>query len=736
MARKPDSQTHSKPATKPKEALLDISRRDPDELQLKMLLDVAERLNVRPGLLGAIIDHESAKTWHPEVRPSKEGGAAKVSESGKVVGKVSSSASGISQYIEATWMHRIYSQGEELIKQAELDKYNPAAAKAIRETKERIDKDHPNRTKDWNFFDGIMKKDGSSKKYADALSLRNDPTSRIPMFVLGLDVQNYEQALRSAKLPVNATNVYVQHHTSFGTLRELLKNQDAAASVSATAQAINGAIFTHSDGSVKTGGETYKTYENIISDATVSKFERKHFGAEMVAANKPNLPAKGAKQHAIRTGTEPIFVAERLVFGPPNKDELNTVHSTFDTYAGKTYDHDQMGRWAAGVLKRSGLLPATISTKNPNAPEVQQALKSFGDKMGLAPLKDGKFAPGMVAALTLVDERVTTYAARQAEQKAALDGTAPKVNLNDLKKLPPDAPARQSASKMIIDLKRGLTEEGLLKEEKQLVRDGKKKRYETKPLNDVVDDKLLKALAAFQMRNGLISTNGVLDPVTLKLLKDDNKQRPAAKVEQRAEAKPPAAGYAKATLDLPVRPKEAFKETASPVASGGKATPKSVAVFNAQQPADGHAPLAISGETVKRGNRAYSLQVDHLQQLLIANGYGKILGEGQNDGRYGARTEEAIEKYMKDRGLAHTPGRVSGDVMARLQNEASMVALAGHNNPAHSFNDIATSERINLAGLDMSTSTSLSMDALAPSPSGAPVSAVKPRPQGAKLGQS
>lgn len=731
MAKKPDSHTHGKPATKPKEALLEISRRDPDELQLKMLLDVAERLNVRPGLLGAIIDHESAKTWHPEVRPSKEGGAAKVSESGKVVSKVSSSASGISQYIEATWMHRIYSQGEELIKQAELDKHNPAAAKAIRETKERIDKDHPNRTKDWNFFDGIMKKDGSSKKYADALSLRNDPTSRIPMFVLGLDVQNYEQALRSAKLPVNATNVYVQHHTSFGTLRELLKNQDVAASVSANAQAINGAIFTNSDGSVKTGGETYKTYENIISDATVSKFERKHFGAEMVAANAPNLPAKGAKQHAIRSGVEPILVAERLVFGPPSKDELKAVHSTFDTYAGKAYDHAQMGRWAASVLKRSGLLPATVSTQNPNAPEVQQALKSFGDKMGLAPLKDGKFAPGMVAALTLVDDRVSTYATRQAEQKAALEGTAPKVNLNDLKKLPNDAPVRQSTSKMVIDLKRSLTEEGLLKEEKQLVRDGKKKRYETKPLNDVVDDKLLRALAAFQMRNGLISTNGVLDPVTLKLLTDDNKQRPAAKLEQRAEAKPPATGYAKATLNLPARPKEAFKETASPIASGAKAAPKSVAVFDAQ-PADHLVPLATSGETVKRGNKGYSLQVDHLQQLLIANGYGKMLGEGQNDGRYGARTEEAIEKYMKDRGLAHTPGRVSTDVMARLQREASMVAQSGHDNPAHSFNDIATSERINLAGLDIGIGVQAPAEPLQPSIGPAD----KARLPSAKLGQS
>jgi peptidoglycan hydrolase-like protein with peptidoglycan-binding domain len=725
MARKPDSPTHNKPAAKPKEALLDISRRDPDELQLKMLLDVAERLNVRPGLLGAIIDHESARTWHPEVRPSKEGGAAKVSESGKVVGKVSSSASGISQYIEATWMHRIYSQGEELIKQAELDKHNPAAAKAIRETKERIDKDHPNRTKDWNFFDGIMKKDGSSKKYADALSLRNDPTSRIPMFVLGLDVQNYEQSLRDAKLPVNATNVYVQHHTSFGTLRELLKNQDAAASVSANAQAINGAIFTNSDGSVKTGGETYKTYENIMSNATVSNFERKYFGAEMVAANKPVLPAKGAKQHAIRTGVEPVLVAERLVFGPPSKDELKSVHSTFDTYAGKTYDHAQMGRWAAGVLKRSGLLPATVNTQSPNAPEVQQALKSFGDKMGLAPLKDGKFAPGMVAALTLVDDRVTTYTARQAEQKAALEGKAPKVDLKALKTLPADDPARKASSKLIVELKQNLTEEGLLKEEKQLVRVGKKKRYETKPLTDVVDDKLLKALAAFQMRNGLISTNGVLDPVTLRLVKSGSAAIPV-RPDQRAEQKPIARDVDKAIAS---RPKEAFDLAALNVPASSFGAERLHGYLQ-------HEPenqALQQTETLKRGNKAYNLSVDRLQQGLIAAGYGDILGESQNDGRYGGRTEKAVEQYMRDRGLSHSAGKVAGEVVARIQSEVQLAqhitptVIGSYDNPAHSFNDIASNERISLAGLDIAVNAPDS-----PPPTPAP----KSRPPTAKLGQS
>jgi hypothetical protein len=110
------------------------------------------------------------------------------------------------------------------------------------------------------------------------------------------------------------------------------------------------------------------------------------------------------------------------------------------------------------------------------------------------------------------------YAALQGGQQASLHD-AP--DLNRIKKLP--AGLQRSAAPSIAAVQRALAARGLLTQPTQKVvwRDKKRKKhaeYRPAPFPGKPDKATVAALNAWQWRNGLRRTDGVLDAVTLGLL--------------------------------------------------------------------------------------------------------------------------------------------------------------------------------------------------------------------------
>ncbi|QVL48547.1 MAG: hypothetical protein KFB96_23685 [Thiocapsa sp.] len=121
-------------------------------------------------------------------------------------------------------------------------------------------------------------------------------------------------------------------------------------------------------------------------------------------------------------------------------------------------------------------------------------------------------------ALEIYDRRIARYAALQAGQQVSLVD-AP--DLSRIKTLP--SGLQRLAAPHLVQLQTALAERELLKQptQKSVWRDKKKKKrvsYMAMPFAGKADRATLVALDAFQWRNGLRKTGGVLDAATLGLL--------------------------------------------------------------------------------------------------------------------------------------------------------------------------------------------------------------------------
>jgi hypothetical protein len=153
---------------------------------------------------------------------------------------------------------------------------------------------------------------------------------------------------------------------------------------------------------------------------------------------------------------------------------------------------------------------------------VQQALHGFRRKVGKTPPDDpahlNRLMPAERIALEIYDQRLTRYAALQADQQASL-AAAP--NLNRARKLPRGM--QKAAAPLFAALQTALGAEGLLSPpvKKTVWRDKKRKKhveYRTLPFAGRADQATVAALDSYQWRHGLRKTEGVVDAATLKVL--------------------------------------------------------------------------------------------------------------------------------------------------------------------------------------------------------------------------
>jgi hypothetical protein len=171
------------------------------------------------------------------------------------------------------------------------------------------------------------------------------------------------------------------------------------------------------------------------------------------------------------------------------------------------------------ALQHLRLLPPGTDASQP---AVRQALQRFRALVGKDapddPAQASRLMPAERIALELYARRLARYAALQTRQQAAL-GDAP--DLNRIKKMP--ARARRSAAVHLATVQTALAEQGLLTPptRKSVWRDKKRKKHvshKTLPFAGAPDQATVAALDAFQWRQGLRKTGGVLDAVTLRLL--------------------------------------------------------------------------------------------------------------------------------------------------------------------------------------------------------------------------
>lgn len=217
-------------------------------------------------------------------------------------------------------------------------------------------------------------------------------------------------------------------------------------------------------------------------------------------------------------------VPEGLVLGPLDRDETELYKQRLGALVsqGDEEPTEHLPPESLSALQHLGLLRAGRNETNSDPAEVGKALREFRKRVGKDapddPSHANRLMPAERIALEIYDRRLAYYAGLQACQEASFD-EAP--DLEGIKMMP--VGLRRPAAPHIAAVQNALAQRGLLKQptEKRVWRDKKRKKhvsYKQVPFAGKVDKATVEALNAFQRRNGLLATDGVLDAVTLEML--------------------------------------------------------------------------------------------------------------------------------------------------------------------------------------------------------------------------
>jgi hypothetical protein len=239
-------------------------------------------------------------------------------------------------------------------------------------------------------------------------------------------------------------------------------------------------------------------------------------------AFNPKKQTKTAEfHHAIG---ESVRVPEPLLIGPLNQDETRWYKQRLAELVSRGEDKptDVIPPKALAALHQLRILPLNVQEARTSSPKVRQALHDFRRKVGKDepddPAHFNLLIPAERVALEIYGQRLARYAALQVLQHASLSHTP---DLNRIQEMP--AWQQRFAAPNIAELQRALATQGLLKQprKKSVWRNkkGKKRvKYKTLPFAGKVDGDTVTAFRTFQLGNGLRTTEGVLDSVSLRML--------------------------------------------------------------------------------------------------------------------------------------------------------------------------------------------------------------------------
>ncbi len=236
----------------------------------------------------------------------------------------------------------------------------------------------------------------------------------------------------------------------------------------------------------------------------------------------PNQGAESAEFRHEQGRT--VLAPEALVTGPLSRDEAGYYKQRLAALVSQGDDQptETLPPESLSALQHLKLLPPTVQAVSTTDPQVQKALHRFREKVGKDEPDDpghfNRLMPAERIALEIYDQRLARFAALQACQQASF-GDAP--DLRRIAKMP--AGLKRAAAPHIAMLQKALVAQGLLTQpiKKSVWRDKKRKRhvaYKAVPFAGKADKATIAALNAFQLRNGLRTTEGVMDAVTLEML--------------------------------------------------------------------------------------------------------------------------------------------------------------------------------------------------------------------------
>lgn len=236
-------------------------------------------------------------------------------------------------------------------------------------------------------------------------------------------------------------------------------------------------------------------------------------------------PDSGAEPAEFRDGDgRKVLVPEAMVMGPLNREETERFRQRLAALVSQGDDAptDALPPESLSALHHLGFLSLQVREPGTDNPEVQAALAAFREEVGKDrpddPDQVNRLMPAERIALEAYDLRIRRFGRLQACQEAS---AADAPDLSRVTGLP--AGARRSAAPHIATVQTALSQLGLLKQpiRKTVWRDKKRRKrtsYKTIPFAGKSDKETVAALDAFQVRNGLARTGGVLDAVTLELL--------------------------------------------------------------------------------------------------------------------------------------------------------------------------------------------------------------------------
>jgi hypothetical protein len=239
-------------------------------------------------------------------------------------------------------------------------------------------------------------------------------------------------------------------------------------------------------------------------------------------AFNPNKEAKVAEYDYSNVGA--VHVPEALLLGPLSREEARWYKQRLAELVSRGEDRptETLPPEALSALHHLRMLPLNLQGARTSSPEVRRALHDFRRKVGKDepddPAHSDLLMPAERVALQIYDQRLARYAALQAIQQDSLSHAPDLERIREM----PDRHQRFAAY-YIAELQRALGAQGLLKQPKKKTvwrdKKGRKRvKYKTLPFAGKVDKKTVTAFSAFQVRNGLRKTEGVLDSASLRLL--------------------------------------------------------------------------------------------------------------------------------------------------------------------------------------------------------------------------
>jgi hypothetical protein len=219
-----------------------------------------------------------------------------------------------------------------------------------------------------------------------------------------------------------------------------------------------------------------------------------------------------------------VLVPEALVTGPLSPDEALHYKQRLAALVSQGDDQptDTLPPETLSALHHLQMLPPHVQDPRTANSAVRKALHDFRKKVGKvepdAPAYFNHLMPAERIALEIYGRRLARYAALQACQQASFSDS---LDLSRIRKMP--AGLQRSAAPRIAALQTALAAQGLLKQpvKKSVWRDKKRRKhvaYKTVRFAGKADKATVAALNAFQLRNGLRKTDGILDAVTLEML--------------------------------------------------------------------------------------------------------------------------------------------------------------------------------------------------------------------------